>query len=125
VQVKIIIPNKTVAEQMATKITAPGSEGYFQVLPRHIDYVSSLAAGVLTLFNEESVEYYGINYGLLVKKGDVVYISCYHALKGSSIETLSKTIEKEFSVLDEKEKKTNEILTKMEIDTLKMFMELE
>jgi hypothetical protein len=38
---------------------------------------------------------------------------------------LSKTIEKEFSVLDEKEKKTNEILTKMEIDTLKMFMELE
>ncbi|SCP96137.1 hypothetical protein [Anaerobium acetethylicum] len=122
---KIIIPSKTIFSQDADKISAPGKEGFFQILPKHIDFVSSLQPGILTVFSGDIVNYFAINQGFLVKKGDVVYISCLQAIKGETLETLSKTVADSFRQLDEKERRTNEILVKLEADMLRMIIENE
>ncbi|MBF7097482.1 F0F1 ATP synthase subunit epsilon [Alkalibacter mobilis] len=123
--VKLIIPNKTIVDREADKITAPGSEGYFQMYPRHIDFVSGLKAGILTIESDAYEEYYAINYGILVKQADVVYIVCHQVIEGDSLETLNEAVTEKFSIINEKEKATNEILAKMEIETLKRFFEME
>lgn len=124
-KIKIILPNATILDQQVDKITAPGTDGFFQILPRHVDFVSSLRPGILSVFADDSVVYYAINQGFLVKQKDIVYISCLQAIKGTSLETLSKTVADNFNRLDEKEKKTNEILVKLEADMLRMFMEID
>ena len=124
-KIKIILPNATILDQQVDKITAPGTDGFFQILPRHVDFVSSLRPGILSVFADDSVVYYAINQGFLVKQKDIVYISCLQAIKGTSLETLSKTVADNFNRLDEKEKKTNEILVKLEADMLRMFMEMD
>lgn len=123
--VEIIIPNKTIVEKKIDSITAPGTEGNFQILPRHIDFVSSLKAGILTLLVDGSEEYYAINYGILVKKADLVYVVCQQVIKGESLEKLNQAVEEKLSVLSETEKVTNEILSRMEIATLKRISEME
>ncbi len=123
--VEIIIPNKTIVQKKIDSITAPGTEGNFQILPRHIDFVSSLKAGILTLVVDGSEEYYAINYGVLVKKDDLVYVVCQQVIRGESLEKLNQAVEEKLSVLSEKEKVTNEILSRMEIATLKRISEME
>lgn len=48
-RVKIILPYKTILDIKVKKISAPGLEGYFQLLPKHIDYTWILKPGILTL----------------------------------------------------------------------------
>lgn len=36
-RIKIILPYKTILDKTVYKITAPGVEGDFQILPNHID----------------------------------------------------------------------------------------
>ncbi|WP_422484751.1 hypothetical protein [Gudongella sp. DL1XJH-153] len=123
--VEIIIPNKTIVQKKIDSLTAPGTEGNFQILPRHIDFVSSLKAGILTLLVDGSEEYYAINYGILVKKSDRVFVVCQQVIRGESLEKLNQAVEEKLSVLSEKEKVTNEILSRMEIATLKRISEME
>ena len=123
--VEIIIPNKTIVQKEIDSLTAPGTEGNFQILPRHIDFVSSLKAGILTLLVGESEEYYAINYGILVKKGQKVYVVCQQVIRGESLEKLNQAVQEKFSVQSEREKVTNEILSRMEIATLKRISEME
>lgn len=123
--VEIIIPNKTIVQKKIDSLTAPGTEGNFQILPRHIDFVSSLKAGILTLLVDGSEEYYAINYGILVKKNDRVFVVCQQVIRGESLEKLNQAVEEKLSVLSEKEKVTNEILSRMEIATLKRISEME
>ncbi len=124
-RIEIILPNQSILNQEAQKITAPGSEGFFQILPRHVDFVSSLVPGILSIFNESSVLYYAIDRGFLVKKADMVYIACLQAIVGSDLESLSQTIADNFRELDEKEKKINTVLRKLEADTLRRFLEMD
>lgn len=123
--VEIIIPNKTIVSKEIDSITAPGTEGNFQILPKHIDFVSSLKAGILTLTIEGAEEYYAINYGILVKRSNEVFVVCQQVIRGESLEELNRAVEEKLSIQSEKEKATNEILSRMEIATLKRISEME
>lgn len=123
-RIKLILPYKTILDKKVEKITAPGSNGDFQILPKHIDGTWSLKAGILTLTDKVDF-YYAINQGLAVKQGSIVYISTFQAIAGESLEELSGTVEKSLKILDERERKAREVLIKLETDTIKRFMELD
>lgn len=121
-KLKIIIPSRTVFSQPADKVTAPGTEGSFQILPKHVDFVSSLQPGILSIFHGDETVYFAIDQGFLVKQADTVYISCLQAIRGTSLETLGRTVADSFRQLSEKERRTNEILVKLEADMLRMLI---
>ena len=53
--VKIFLPTEIFLEQEnILALTAEGLEGYFTLLPQHIDYVSILVPGILTLLRSDN-----------------------------------------------------------------------
>jgi len=124
-RVRIVVPGKLLLDQEIDKITAPGAEGSFQILPRHIDVVSTLQSGILILTTDKNESYFAINQGVLVKEKDLVQISSYHVVESTSLEELQQTVEENFRNLDEQEKKLSRILDKLEADTLIRLAELE
>jgi F-type H+-transporting ATPase subunit epsilon len=123
-RIKFVLPYKTILDQEVTKITAPGTDGDFQILPKHVDGTWTLRAGILTLEADTDL-YYAINQGVVVKKGDIVYLATVQAIAGDSLEELSKTVEETLSVLDDRERKAREVLARLELETTKRFMEIE
>ena len=124
-RVRIIVPGKLFLDQEVDKITAPGAEGSFQILPRHIDVVWTLQSGILIVTAGKKDTYFAINQGVLVKEKDLVQISSYQVVESTSLEELQETVEKNFRILDEEEKKLSRILDKLEADTLIRLAELE
>lgn len=124
-RIKLTLPYETILEKEVDKITAPGVEGSFQVLPKHIDVVWTLQPGILILSLDDEDEYFAIDKGVLVKEDDIVYISSFKAIKGDSLENLNKAISENFKNLDEREKKAQKVLVKLETDTMQRFMEIE
>ncbi len=124
-KIKLLLPYRTLLDQPVDKITAPGTAGSFQVLPRHIDVVWSLQPGILTLTRDNQDEYFAIQQGTLVKEGEAVYVSTFQAVKGESLETLHQTLMEDLQKRGEREKKANEVLVKLETDTIRRFMEIE
>ncbi len=122
-RLKFILPYKTIFDKEVKKITAPGSNGDFQILPKHIDGTWTLKAGILIVEADEEL-YYAINRGVVVKQGDIVYLSTIQAIAGESLKELSKTVEDSLKVLDEKERKAREVLIRLEVETIKNFMEI-
>lgn len=123
-KVKIILPYKTILDIDVRKLSAPGLEGYFQLLPKHVDCTWILRPGILTLEGKEDI-FFAVGDGVLVKEGATVYISCIKAIRGDSLEELSASVEQNIKLLSEKEKKAREVLIKLEVDTLKRFLEID
>ena len=125
-RLKIMLPYKTLLDKEIYKITAPGVEGQFQILPNHLDGTWILKAGVLVIGKDnESTEesYFAIGQGVIVKEGNTVSLTCFQAIKGDSLETLADTVREDLQVLNERERKAREVLIKLETDTVKKFME--
>jgi F-type H+-transporting ATPase subunit epsilon len=123
-RLKLILPYKTLLDKEVEKITAPGSNGDFQILPKHIDGTWTLKAGILVVTTDKD-SYYAINQGVVVKQGNIVYLSTFQAIAGDSLKELSKTVEESLKVLNESERKAREVLIRLEADTIKRFMEID
>lgn len=123
-RLKLILPYRTILDKEVEKITAPGSDGDFQILPKHIDGTWTLRSGILNIKTDREL-YYAINQGVVVKQGDTVYISTFQAIQGESLRDLSKTVRESLEKLNEREKKAREVLIRLETDTIKKFMEID
>lgn len=123
-RLKFILPYKTILDADVEKISAPGSDGDFQILPKHIDATWTLRAGILQITAGKD-QYYAIDQGVVVKQGDTVYLSAMRAIAGESLRELSQTVEDTFKTMDEKEKQAKEVLIRLETETIRKFMELD
>ncbi len=123
--IKVILPNQTWKEAPVSCITAPGKEGIFQILPKHIDATWNLRVGILTLTHEGHTSYLGIHEGFLVKRGQDVFVVCLQAVEGDSLSSLEINIRNMFAELGEMERKAREVLIKMEMETMKRFLDLD
>lgn len=126
-QVRIFLPTEVFYQEDAiSKIVAEGMEGYFTLLPRHIDYVSVLVPGIMTIEHENGInDFIAVDRGTLVKKGSNVAISVRNGVRGETIEKLSHVVEDQFKKVDDMEKKARAILTGLEFNMLKRFSELK
>ncbi len=124
-KVRLIVPGRLLLEADVDKISAPGSEGSFQILPKHMDVVWTLQSGILILTTDDKERYFAVNQGVLVKEKTLVQISSFQVVESTSLEELKKTVEENFRSLDEKEEKFKKILDKLEVDTLIRLAELE
>lgn len=113
---KILLPFAVFADKRdVLRIVAVSHEGSFGLLPRRLDCVASLSAGILVFETEAEGEVYtAIDEGILVKTGPDVRISVRNAIGGMSLGKLREVVEQEFLELDEQEKKVRSVLAKME-----------
>ena len=122
---KILLPAGVLLEEEVAKVTAEAENGFFTMLPRHIDFVSALVPGIFSYLTLDGKEHFiALDEGVIVKQGGQVYVSAARAVPGDDLEHLDATVENELKVLDESEKKARTVMSRLEVDTLRRFTRL-
>jgi F-type H+-transporting ATPase subunit epsilon len=113
---KILLPYMMFANKHdVLRIVAVTDEGAFGLLPRRLDCVAALSAGILVYETAAEGEVYvAVDEGVLVKTGSDVRVSVRNAIGGMSLDKLREAVEAEFMQLDEQEQKVRSVLAKME-----------
>lgn len=113
---KILLPFKVFAEKHnVLRMVAVTHQGSFGILPRRLDCVASLSAGILVYETAADGEVYiAVDEGVLVKAGNDVLVSVRNAIGGMSLDKLRAAVEAEFMHLNEQEQKVRSVLAKME-----------
>ena len=122
---KILLPFRVFLDERVDKVIAEGENGYFCLLPRHIDFVSALAPGILSYYKESGEEVFlAIDEGILVKYGENVLVSSRNAVRGPNLEALRQTVEDQFKTLDEQRKEVRSVVAKIEANFIRRFLEV-
>jgi F-type H+-transporting ATPase subunit epsilon len=126
VKLKILLPTHIFLETEARKVNAEGLDGFFCLLPRHRDFVTALATGILSYVEKNGEErHLAVMEGTLVKKDDEVLVATRRATGGENLETLHDTVENEFKKLEEKEKKMRTAAARIEAGFIRRFLEFQ
>jgi len=122
---KVLVPTHIVIDQEITKVIAEAENGSFCLLPRHIDFVAALVPGILSFFTPMGQEeFVAVDEGILIKVGDEVLVSTRNAVQSAELGLLRQTVEQEFQVKDEREKKALAAGARLEADIVRKFMDL-
>lgn len=121
----LVVPQRVVVDGApVTAVIAEGREGSFAILPRHVDYATSLRPGILVYRDPEGTEVFlGVDRGILVKVGEEVRVSVRHAIQDERLETLRPTVDARFLALDERERQARSALANLETRFLRRFVE--
>ena len=120
------LPTEVLLEEEVTRIRAEAQNGWFGILPKHVDFVTALVPGVLRFERRgEPEEYVAVDYGILVKCGPEVNISTRNAVRGANIEQLQAGVEQRFREREELEKKARAFEAKLETDLVRRLLEEE
>jgi F-type H+-transporting ATPase subunit epsilon len=124
-KLKVLLPTRIFLDEEVNKVTGEAENGCFCLLPRHIDFVTVLVPGILSFESVAGQEtFLAVDEGILLKCGSQVVVSTRNAVQNSDLRLLQETVEKQFRVLDEREKMTRSALSKLEANIVRQFVEL-
>jgi len=125
-RLKVWVPTEVFFDEEVAKVKAEAENGWFCILPRHIDFVTTLVPGVL-LFERpgQPTEYLAIDRGILVKCGPEVSISTRNAVRGTDLGTLQEAVRKQFRMLKEKEQAARLFEAKLEAELVRQLVQVE
>ncbi len=122
---KVVLPTKILLELDVLKVNAEAENGMFCLLPHHLDFVATLAPSLLSFVSSEDEEnFLAIDQGVLVKQGDQVTVATQHAVQSGDLGKLKQTVEQQFRLIDKREKIARSVLAKLEVSTIRGFIEL-
>jgi len=125
-KLKVWLPAEILFEEEVTRIRAEAQNGWFGLLPKHIDFVTALVPGVL-MFNPcgKPQEYLAVDHGILVKCGPDVSVSTHNAVRGTSFSQLKKEVERQFIAQQERDKVGRAFEARLEADLVRHLLEME
>lgn len=122
----VLLPEKNYWQGRVKKIVGEAINGFFCLLPAHIDFVTIMVPGIFYAVTEEDREIYlAINEGVLLKTGSEVTLSTRNAVRGESLGSLKKQVEEDFRKINQQEKGARNALQKLEADFVRRFLDLE
>ncbi len=125
-RITVRVPTEILFSEEVTRIKAEAPNGWFGLLPKHVDFVTPLVPGVLTFVPKgREEEYLAIDQGILVKCGPEVSVSTRAAVRGTSLERLKQDVARQFEAESEREKKNLSFEAKLEADLVRALLELE
>ena len=118
---KILLPFDVYAEKTdVIRIVAETPQGSYGLFPNRLDCVAALAPGIFTYETQADGEVFiAVDEGVMVKTGSDVLVSVRRALEGADLAQLRAEVEKEFLVLDEREKNVRLVSARMEDDLIR------
>lgn len=125
-RLRVLLPTEVLVDEEVTKIIAEAENGFFCLLPRHIDFVAALVPGLLSFHEADGRERFAaLDEGILVKCGADVFVSTFNGVRGVDLERMQDLVEERFLDLDEHERKARTALARLEAGTLRGFRELQ
>jgi len=124
---KVLLPSRIFAEKTGvSRIVAETLGGSFGLLPHRLDCVAALAPGILIYENETEGEVFvAVDEGVLVKTGLDVLISVRNAIGGADLSQLRDAVEREFLILNERERDVRSVMAKMESGFIRRLVEFQ
>ena len=120
------LPAEVLLQEEVTRIRAEADNGWFGLLPRHVDFVTALVPGILTFQPRgKPQEYLAVDRGILVKCGPEVSVSTRNAVRGTNLERLKHDVEAQFREREEQERKARAFEAKLESDLVRRLLEAE
>lgn len=125
-QLQILLPTHVVIDQKVSKIVAEAENGYFCMLPRHIDFVAALVPSIFyfSTINDDE-RFYAIKQAVLVKCGQDVRVSTFGAIHSNDLNKLRDAVVRDTLEMDEHERLARSALARLEAGTIRRFMQLE
>jgi len=125
-EVCLRLPTRILYQGMARKLFAVAENGAFGMLPNHIDFVTSLVPSVLILTGPNgSEQIFGIEEGILVKKGHRIDIAIRRGVTGEDLDSLQESVRKNFIEVDEDERVARSALSRLEAGMVRRFADLQ
>ena len=125
-KLKVRLPSEILFVEEVSRIRAEAPNGWFGLLPKHIDFVTALVPGVMTFRPcGKPVEYLAVDRGILVKCGPEVSVSTHNAVRGTSLALLKKDVELQFLAQQERERAGRAFEAKLEADLVRRLLEME
>ena len=122
----VLLPTEVLLEEEVVRIRAEAEDGWFGILPKHVDTVAALVPSVFVFEREgHAEEYIAVDRGILVKCGPDVRVSTHNAVRGTNLEQLKDQVEKQFREREEQEKKARAFEAKLETDLVRRLLEEE
>lgn len=122
----VLLPTEVLVDEEVTKVVAEAHNGFFGLLPRHVDFVAALVPGILSFTDREGHDrLVAVDEGLLVKCGDDVRVSVLNAVRGESLADLKDTVASLFRQLDDEQRSARTALGRLEAGALRRFLEIE
>ena len=122
----ILLPTRTLVDRQVSKIVAEAPNGFFCLLPRHVDFTTAIAAGILSFETAEAEEVsVAVDEGILVKQSDKVLVSVRHAVMGDRPGRLEDTVARQFEQRDEQERKALQAINRIEAGFVRRFLEIQ
>ncbi len=124
-KLKILLPAEVFLDEEVTKVVAEAENGFFCLMPQHVDFTAALVPGVFSYSTDaEEDAYLAVDVGTLVKKGAEILVSTRNAFRGAELGHLKEVVVAQFREIDEREKKARTAAARLEVDLLRRFMEL-
>jgi len=125
-KLKVLLPAEVLIEEDVTKVVAEAHNGFFCLLPRHVDFVAALVPGILSYETGSGHEVFlAVDEGILIKCGQEVLVSTRNAVRGPDLGQLKHTVVEKFEALDEREKSARSAMAKIEAGFVRRFLEIQ
>jgi F-type H+-transporting ATPase subunit epsilon len=123
---KVWLPGEALFEEEVSRIKAEAENGWFGILPKHIDIVAALVPGVMTFEPcGKPEEYLAIDRGILVKCGPEVSLSTRNAIRGTNLAELKTAVERQILEREERERAARALEAKLEAELVRGLLEME
>jgi F-type H+-transporting ATPase subunit epsilon len=120
------LPTEVLLREDVVRIKAEAENGWFGLLPKHIDFATALVPGVLTFQPPgKPEEYLAVDRGILVKCGAEVSVSTRNAVRGTDLAQLQRDVEAQFRAREERDKTARAFEAKLEADLVRRLLEEE
>lgn len=123
--VHLRLPSKILFEGPAIALRGEAQDGGFGLLPNHVDFVTALVPSVLLITQSGGAErIFGIDEGLLVKKGHRVEVAVRRAVETDDLDRMRDTVRDSFADLEDEERAARAALSRLEADMVRRFASL-
>jgi len=122
----ILLPEETLMDRKVSKIVAEAPNGFFCLLPRHVDFATAIVPGILSFTTQDGEEVFlAVDEGVLVKQSTAVLVSILNAAMGEALGRLEETVAQNFQKRDEQEEKALQAMRKIEAGFVRRFLDIQ
>ena len=112
---RVMTPYAIALNTSVSQVTVDAVDGFFTLKPKHMDFVNALKTGIVSYKKDEKEAFIACNRGVVVKKGEDVFISTPLAILGEDLDELKKKITIDFQNMEEERKEVRVSMARLEV----------
>jgi F-type H+-transporting ATPase subunit epsilon len=123
-KLRVMLPTRIAFEREVDKVVAEGADGFFGLLPRHVDTVGELVPGIVSYTDGGREGFLAVDGGTLVKVGSDVLVVTGAAVAGDDLEELRTIVEESMRRMAHRDEATRTALSRLEVDIVQRLVEM-